>query len=117
MGGFVSFLRNTRAVTLSAFWTGCGLVSTGAGRSGSAIGAGGGNVSRITFSRDGRRLISTGRDGTLKVWDTTIGLPVLTIDGSNIATAIGFSADGRRLTLMENHGVLKTWEAPTFPAP
>jgi WD40 repeat protein len=36
-------------------------------------------ISHVSFNPDGRRLVSAGRDGTLKLWDPEHGQEVLTL--------------------------------------
>ncbi|MFV1962628.1 MAG: WD40 repeat domain-containing protein, partial [Acidimicrobiia bacterium] len=62
------------------------------GHAGSTLGA--------WFTSDGRRLITSGEDGTVKIWDATTGLLIDTIrSGQAAKSSVGISADERRLAI------------------
>jgi WD40 repeat protein len=55
-------------------------------------------VTRLAFSRDGKRIASASWDGTVKVWDTVTGQELLNLRGHRAAVyAVAFSRDGKRL--------------------
>jgi WD40 repeat protein/serine/threonine protein kinase len=60
-------------------------------------------VESITFSPDGKRLVSASgtrfraQTGELKVWDTESGQELLTIQGAGFHDCVSFSPDGHRL--------------------
>ncbi|KAL4863970.1 WD40-repeat-containing domain protein [Aspergillus spectabilis] len=57
-----------------------------------------GHVSSIDFSSDGRWLVSSSEDDTVRLWNTTTGLLQQTLEGhSGWVTSATFSADGRLL--------------------
>jgi WD40 repeat protein/DNA-binding SARP family transcriptional activator len=53
-----------------------------------------GDVNDVAFSPDGSRLATTGKDGTLAVWDASTGKLVSSLEGLGEAWGPSFSADG-----------------------
>ena len=70
-----------------------------------------GNVTSITFSRDGQRLASIAGDQTVRVWNANTGQELLVFPTSVTGT-ITFSLDGNRLMLVHpvSREVLKQWD-------
>jgi WD40 repeat protein/serine/threonine protein kinase len=56
-----------------------------------------GQVTSVAYSADGRRLVSAGADGKLKIWDTLTGQVHLSIAQKDWVGNAAFSPDGRRL--------------------
>ena len=55
-----------------------------------------GSVSSVSFSPDGKRIVSGSFDKTLKVWDAQTGQEAITLKGhSNIVWSVSFSPDGK----------------------
>ncbi len=55
-------------------------------------------VLTVAFSPDGRRLLTTSRDRTARLWDTATGNLLYTLEGHEAAVIFGvFSPDGRRV--------------------
>jgi sterol desaturase/sphingolipid hydroxylase (fatty acid hydroxylase superfamily) len=71
-------------------------------------------VLSVAISAGGRRVLSAGEDGTVKVWDVLAGLDVLTLKGhSGRVRSVAFSADGKRIVSGCEDGTVKVWDAAT----
>lgn len=68
-----------------------------------------------SFSPDGRRLLTSSRFRTPRVWDVDNGRLLLTLEGHERAVygGIGFSPDGRRLVTSGFDRTARVWEATT----
>jgi WD40 repeat protein len=73
-----------------------------------------GNLRKVAFSGDGRRLATAFSDGPVRIWDVETGQLILTL--ADVVTALGqltFSPDGRRLVLGGfdgKGGILRIWD-------
>ena len=56
-------------------------------------------IRSLTFSPDGKTLVSDSKDGTVKLWDVTVGAELLTLPEPFQGALIGvrFAPDGRTL--------------------
>src|SRR5262249_13071828 len=63
------------------------------------------DVRTLTFSPDGRRLVSGGFDRRIKLWEPTSGEEILTLMGQNdCINGVAFSPDGLRLASVSCDG-------------
>jgi WD40 repeat protein len=73
-----------------------------------------GAVEGAAISPDGKRLLSAGRDGTLRLWELATGRLLQTLAGpSGSIGTVAFSADGRRMLSSNSSGTVKLWDAAT----
>jgi hypothetical protein len=73
-----------------------------------------GEVVGVSFSPDGRRLASAGRDHTVRVWDAATGQEKLTLKGhTDRVYGVSFSPDGRRLASASWDATVRVWDAAT----
>lgn len=68
-------------------------------------------VTSIAFSPDGRRIVSGGRDGTLRVWDTATGQETFAFSAhADGVTCVAFSHDGHRVASAGGEGTVRIWD-------
>jgi WD40 repeat protein/DNA-binding SARP family transcriptional activator len=74
-----------------------------------------GEVGSLSFSADGRRLVSGGADGTARVWDVRthreIGAPLDAHTGA--VNAVALSRDSRTVITGGRDQLLRVWDVPT----
>jgi WD40 repeat protein/serine/threonine protein kinase len=78
-------------------------------------------VEHAAFSPDGRRVVTTSKDRTARVWDTDTGEAVIPpLRHGNIVFKAAFSPDGRRLVTASHDATARVWDArsgqPVSPA-
>jgi len=68
----------------------------------------------VSFSPDGKRIVSGSVDDTLKVWDVETGQELLTLKGhSDYVMSVSFSPDGKRIVSGSGDNTLKVWDVET----
>ncbi len=66
----------------------------------------------VTFAPDGKRFVSAGGDGTIKIWDATDGRELMTLHGHEFPViSVKFSPDGKRIASVCRNGKVKVWDA------
>jgi WD40 repeat protein/tRNA A-37 threonylcarbamoyl transferase component Bud32 len=69
-------------------------------------------VSSVAISGDGKRIISGGDDGTVRVWDADTGVEKLTLKGhTGPVTSVAISGDGKRIISGGDDGTVRVWDA------
>jgi WD40 repeat protein/DNA-binding SARP family transcriptional activator/energy-coupling factor transporter ATP-binding protein EcfA2 len=66
-------------------------------------------VSGVAFGPDGRRLVTSSLDGTVRVWDVASGETVRSVTLDGAAMAVDFGADGWRVAVAHEDGRLALW--------
>jgi WD40 repeat protein len=75
-----------------------------------------GEVWSVTFTPDGRRIVTSGVDQTVRFWETETGQEVFTLRGhTNGVISVAFSADGRRMVTGSNDNTAKIWDTVSLP--
>lgn len=77
-----------------------------------------GSIESIAISRDERRIVSGGTDGTIRVWNTDTGDLLRTFTGQprEEITSVAVSADGRRVisgNLQHRTATIRLWDIDT----
>ncbi len=72
-----------------------------------------GQIGSLTFSKDGKRLITAGDDASLRIWDIETGVNLFELfDGSNVEFGhVSFSNDGKKLVSGNQSGILTLRDA------
>lgn len=68
-------------------------------------------VTRAAFSQDGRRLLTTGTDGAIRLWDAATGEQLRELTGhiGTVRSAV-FSADGSMIVSGGDDGTVRAWD-------
>jgi len=70
-------------------------------------------VESITFSPDGKKILSGYHDGTIKIWDITTGLDIITISGYTTGVkSASFFIDGKQIVNNSNWQI-RFWDVTT----
>ncbi len=75
-----------------------------------------GVVISAAFSPDGKRLVTTGKDKTVRLWNAQNGGELFVLRGHSLpATRAAFSADGSRIVTSGADKLVKVWDARLGP--
>ena len=75
-----------------------------------------GAVNCTALSPDERRLVTTGADGTVRIWDTETGLELLLLGKHSVdGIGVAFSPDGSRIASTGKDGTLRIWSVGPPP--
>ena len=73
-----------------------------------------GEVTSVSFSRNGATLASGSRDGTVKLWDVAVGEDIATFEGHRgEVTSVSFSPNGTILASGSNDHTVRLWDVAT----
>jgi WD40 repeat protein len=70
-------------------------------------------VYSLALSPDGKRIVSSGWDPTIKVWDVGSGAEVLALPGDGPVMDVAISPDGKRIISGSLAGTVKVWDSAT----
>src|SRR5262249_55758681 len=71
-------------------------------------------VLQVRFRADSRRVVSSSRDRTVRVWDALTGQEIITFRGhSALVSAAAFSPDGQRVASASWDENVLIWEVPS----
>ena len=68
-------------------------------------------VISVSFSPDGRRIVSGSSDRTIRIWDAESGQELLKLEGhSSYVSSVSFSPDGRRIVSGGDDRTIRIWD-------
>ncbi|HET9559988.1 MAG TPA: WD40 repeat domain-containing protein, partial [Actinomycetota bacterium] len=77
----------------------------------------GGDVSRASFSPDGRRIVTASQDTTVRTWEAETGTELRVLRGhGNWVWRASFSPDGERIVSASQDGTARLWSSATGEA-
>ncbi len=67
----------------------------------------------LSWSPDGKRVVSGGGDGIVEIWDSATGAPVFTLQGrtGNHVETLAWSPDGSLIATGDMSGVVRVWNS------
>ncbi|HXY36545.1 MAG TPA: hypothetical protein VEI07_20075, partial [Planctomycetaceae bacterium] len=66
----------------------------------------------VSFSPDGKRIVTGGNDNLLKIWDAETGQETLTLRAHTaLVQCVAWSPDGARIASSSTDGTIRLWEA------
>jgi WD40 repeat protein/serine/threonine protein kinase len=73
-----------------------------------------GHVNSVSFSPDGKRIVSGSGDHTVKLWNAETGREIRTLKGhTDDVESVSFSSDGNRIVSGSGDNTVKLWNAET----
>ncbi len=82
------------------------------------------HIDSVTFSPDGKTLISGGQDGTVLLWDVSTGKPKKTLTDQDVDTdpnthfvsthVFMFNSDGSKFAIGDKKGMIQLWDVSTW---
>jgi len=67
-------------------------------------------INSVSFSPDGKTLMSASIDKTIKLWDIKSGCEIRTFIGNSLNVEFVFSSDGDQMASIENDKLIKVWD-------
>ncbi|EJD02341.1 WD40 repeat-like protein [Fomitiporia mediterranea MF3/22] len=73
------------------------------------------HVTSVTYSQDGRRIVSGSHDSTIRIWDAETGAPIgEPLRGhEDSVSSVGYSPDGHRIVSGSDDKTIRIWDAIT----
>ena len=69
-------------------------------------------VLSVSFSPDGRRIVSGSYDRTIRIWDAESGQELSKLEGHTaVVLSVSFSPDGRRIVSGSDDKTIRIWDA------
>jgi WD40 repeat protein len=73
-----------------------------------------GPVQAVAVTPDGRRIVTGGADGTVRVWDRETGVEQAVLTGhTGLVLAVAVTPDGRQIVTGGGDGTVRVWDRDT----
>ena len=73
-----------------------------------------GGLRAVTFSSDGKHLVTGSSDGTVRIWDWATGREVWRLVHGGVVMIVTFSPDGKYLVTTSKDEVVRVWETASY---